>query len=105
VSELAADPVLASVVQTFVDRLEQRIAELAGALERADLPALQAHAHSLAGSGGTVGFPTITDTARALEVCLRTGGEATEAAPLLAALVVQGRRAIAGAPKAGVRAA
>jgi signal transduction histidine kinase/ActR/RegA family two-component response regulator/HPt (histidine-containing phosphotransfer) domain-containing protein len=105
VSELSDDPVLASVVQTFVDRLDQRIAELAGALERADLEALQTHAHSLAGSGGTVGFPTITDTARALEVCLRTGGEATAAAPLLAALVVQCRRAIAGAPKAGERAA
>ncbi len=67
VSELAGDAEIADLVRDFVADLPARSERIAGAARDADYDSLKRLAHQLAGAGGSYGFPSITDAARAIE--------------------------------------
>ncbi len=67
VSELANEPDLAEILQTFVEELPQRIAALNDALGREDYQTIARLAHQLKGAAGGYGFPSITEVAAQLE--------------------------------------
>jgi HPt (histidine-containing phosphotransfer) domain-containing protein len=67
-SQLARHPELRPVVETFVERLPERVAELHRLAEAADLAGLARLAHQLRGTGGNVGYPEVTRVAASLEV-------------------------------------
>jgi HPt (histidine-containing phosphotransfer) domain-containing protein len=79
----ANDPVMAEIVQEFVDRLHQQVDAMKTAMSQNDLGQLAFLAHWLKGSGGTAGFNVFTDPARQLEKLAR-GGEVTQIADALA---------------------
>jgi HPt (histidine-containing phosphotransfer) domain-containing protein len=54
----------------YLDEMPQRLADLAAAAAAGDEPALRIRVHQLAGSGGSHGFPEISDAARAVEAAL-----------------------------------
>ena len=52
----------------FLDKLEQRLADMTAELDRtADADALMRMFHSLAGIGGTYGFPRVSEISRRCE--------------------------------------
>ena len=61
---------LAPVRQRFRQRLPEEIAALNGEWQTGDKSALQARLHRLKGSGGTLGFPQISQLAAAAEAAL-----------------------------------
>ena len=67
------NPEFARIVETFVDQLHGRLAEMQTAYEDADLEQLAELAHWLKGSGGTVGFHCFTKPARRLELLAKEG--------------------------------
>ncbi|MEO1715501.1 MAG: Hpt domain-containing protein [Planctomycetota bacterium] len=66
-SEFAGDPDMLELVQTFVDELPVRAAQLTASLEAGDRDGLIRLAHQLSGSCGGYGFASIGDHARRLE--------------------------------------
>ena len=85
-STLADDPDTAELVALFVDELPQRLAVADALAHRADWESLDRLAHQLKGAAGSYGFPTLTDSAAALEQACRTDCEATVIRQALAAL-------------------
>ncbi len=67
VSEFADDADLADLIQAFVEDLPAQASAIQQAMTEADLEVLRLLAHQLKGSGGTYGFPSITEAAIALE--------------------------------------
>jgi len=67
ISDLAADPDLADLVEEFIAELPARVQALEQACADADLDALASLAHQLKGSAGGYGFPSITEVAAELE--------------------------------------
>ena len=67
------DSDLLEIVQSFVEKLEQRLPEMENAIRTADFANLEADAHWLKGVGGTVGFPDFTAPAQALVDLARQG--------------------------------
>jgi CheY-like chemotaxis protein len=65
------DPEFCQIVQEFVEKFRSQVTAIAGAWEKGDLAGLAALAHWVKGSGGTAGFPALTDPARALERAAR----------------------------------
>jgi chemotaxis protein histidine kinase CheA len=60
----------------FLDKLEQRLADMAAELDRsADADALMRMFHSLAGIGGTYGFPHVSEISRRCEELCATAME------------------------------
>lgn len=66
-SEFAADPDMAEVVEWFVNDLPERIVAFQNCLETNDLAMLRGLAHQLKGAAGAYGFPIITEHAKVLE--------------------------------------
>ena len=68
----------------FLDGLERRLADISAALDSSGDPgALMPMFHSLAGIGGTYGFPQITDISRRCEqLCVMAIAETRPLAPL-----------------------
>jgi PAS domain S-box-containing protein len=65
------DPEFGEIIQEFVDRLRSQVNAIADAWAKGDLAELASLAHWVKGSGGTAGFPVLTDPARALEQAAR----------------------------------
>ncbi len=73
ISEFADDPELKELVSFFVERLGERIAALEQSLADGDLAELASIAHQLKGSGGSYGFPVITERAKIVEERAKLG--------------------------------
>jgi CheY-like chemotaxis protein len=97
ISELADEPGLWPIVQNYLDALPGVLAEAAEAIAAGDAGRLRAIAHGQAGTGGSCGYPTITDTARALDQRLRGGATIAELDAEVRAFQAECRRAVAGA--------
>ena len=97
ISELADEPDLWPIVQNYLDALPGVLAEAAEAIAADDAGRLKAIAHGQAGTGGSCGYPTITDTARALDQRLRGGATIAELAAEVRAFRAECQRALAGA--------
>ena len=75
VSELPADdPEFAEVIVEFVERLKERIPRMQQAIDSDREIALRENLHWLRGSGGTAGFPQLTDFAMAWQNAFRQFG-------------------------------
>ncbi len=67
-SDLAqSDPDFAEIVELFVDGLTQRLEAMQDALQANDMDCLRCLTHQLKGSGGGHGYPTLSQSASALE--------------------------------------
>jgi HPt (histidine-containing phosphotransfer) domain-containing protein len=55
------------IVEQFIDRLKEQLAAMQTALEAGDFDELARLAHWLKGTGGSAGFPDLTELARELE--------------------------------------
>ncbi|MDK9702233.1 MAG: diguanylate cyclase [Sulfuritalea sp.] len=105
----ALEAALAALRQRFIDELPTRLDGMHQALAAmgaaahdgpARLAARRA-AHSLAGAGGTFGFPALGAAARSLELFLDAeAGTPAELATLFAALETEATRAVSGPPPA-----
>ena len=75
---------LLELQRRFLDGLERRLADMAAALEGGAVPeTLMPMFHSLAGIGGTYGFPQITEISRRCEqLCLMAMAQKRPLAPL-----------------------
>lgn len=73
VSTLADDSRFHAIVGQFVQRLPQAIAEADLARQKGDCVELARFAHWLAGSGGSMGFDVLTQSARQLEHLVKVG--------------------------------
>jgi len=71
-SEFKDDPDMAELVQVFVQGLSDRVAAIERALEEENLETLADIAHQLKGTGGGVGYPSITKAAGLLEQAIKT---------------------------------
>ncbi|MDB5302750.1 MAG: rpfC 3 [Phycisphaerales bacterium] len=65
------DPEFCEIVVEFIDRLGEQLTAMQDAWGKQDLSELASLAHWLKGSGGTAGFPALTDPARKLEELAR----------------------------------
>lgn len=66
-----ADPEFSQIIDEFIERLQLQVGAILTAWARGDLKKLGALAHWIKGSGGTVGFDSLTEPARALEQAVR----------------------------------
>lgn len=66
-SELASDPEMREILETYVDTLSARATELTAAAAAGDCERLRFLLHQLKGTAGSYGFPWITEAARSLE--------------------------------------
>ncbi|HVS70775.1 MAG TPA: ATP-binding protein [Phycisphaerae bacterium] len=80
------DPVLRDLTAKFLESLPEKIQAMQASLEAGRLDELAAHAHRLAGAGGSYGFPAVTEAARRVESAAQGGAQRSMLRPLLAAL-------------------
>ncbi len=107
------DSALAALRQKYVARLKDRERDIIKLLQHRDTRGLsddeneqlRIHAHSLAGSGATYGYPAISQAGRALERALGSGAAAKEYLPLVQTLIEACREAAYPPPKAFVPSA
>lgn len=71
-SELAEDPDLRDLVETFVKEMPYRTALYEELLLAGHLEELRRAVHQLKGAAGSYGYPQITDAAAAVEHSIRT---------------------------------
>lgn len=76
-SELANDPDLGELVESFVSALPRRLESLKTGLLEDDLDAVARSAHQLKGAAGGYGFPSISDAAREVEHVVRNKSDRT----------------------------
>jgi len=69
-STMADDPFVAATLGVFIDETSTILAQLRVASREGDTAALSRLAHMLAGTGGTFGFPALTESAQLLESAL-----------------------------------
>ncbi|MCL2701787.1 MAG: ATP-binding protein [Phycisphaerae bacterium] len=72
-SELADEPELADVIDSFVRQLPQRLAEMQQAFAAGAYNELTRLAHRVKGAGGSYGYPTLTNRAKELEDAAKNG--------------------------------
>jgi CheY-like chemotaxis protein len=70
VSELAADPDLRVVAEMFIAHAPDLLKQITDALGRHDLDELKRLAHTLKGSSGSAGFPSLSGKARDVETSI-----------------------------------
>jgi PAS domain S-box-containing protein len=70
-SSFADDPAIAGILDQFVARLAGQVAEMQKALASGQHATLQRLAHRMKGSGGSYGYPQLTDVAAKLESAVR----------------------------------
>jgi HPt (histidine-containing phosphotransfer) domain-containing protein len=68
---LAGAPFLRETVVKFLSTLPARIVDMEAALARGAQEDLRAMAHRLKGTGGTHGYPSLSDRARTLESAIK----------------------------------
>lgn len=66
-----SDPEFRQIVDEFIDRLRGQMDKVSQAWLQGDLEQLSSLAHWIRGSGGTAGFPALTEPARLLEQAAR----------------------------------
>ena len=69
--ELLEDPEFKAIVNRFLERLPNKMAEMAKAREESNWTRLQSLAHELKGTGGSFGYPQLSKFATQLEQCLK----------------------------------
>ena len=79
------------VVSDFIGRLDDRLNQIETAFSEGDLDMVQTEAHWLKGSGGTVGFAQLGDTAATLEAAAKDGETELADAILLQIRDIQSR--------------
>ena len=67
------DPEFRQIVENFLPRLEEQTAAMQAAWERRDHEQVAFLAHWLKGAGGTVGFATLSEMAKTLELLAKQG--------------------------------
>jgi histidine phosphotransfer protein HptB len=70
-SSLASDPVMAELVDMYVEETAEKIATLEAALASGDRDKLRSVAHQMKGAGGSYGFDQVTTCAAALEAAVK----------------------------------
>ena len=68
-----SDPDIRRIVEDFVDRLREDIAELQKLASAGDFAAIAGIAHRLKGTAGTLGFPDFYEPSMKLEFAARDG--------------------------------
>jgi len=101
VSRLQADPRFAKLIVRFQQRLAAQLALMEAAWSSHNLDALEKLAHWLKGAGGTVGYDSFTEPARALELAVKQSDAATIESKLAEIRGLAGRTAVA-AESAGI---
>jgi len=81
-SQFADDPSMADLLAAFVARLDSQVVAMRAALADRRYEDLQRAAHQMKGSGGSYGYPTLSDAARALEDAVKNRDVATAASAL-----------------------
>ena len=61
------DPEFREIVEMFIERLAEQLDEMRESFEQRDFDRLRRLAHTVKGSGGTAGFPALTEPAAELE--------------------------------------
>ena len=74
-SQFADDPDMAEVIEAFVRQLPDRCQSMREALKNSDLPTLQRLAHQMKGSGGSYGYPVLTQAGSELESAAKAGDQ------------------------------
>ncbi len=72
-SRLADNPRFQRIIHSFVEKLEEKMADMDALLASGDMEGLRTLAHWLKGSGGSVGFDDFTAPARELERLAKAG--------------------------------
>jgi HPt (histidine-containing phosphotransfer) domain-containing protein len=94
-SSLAADPVLAELVEQFVGEMPSRVSWLQRQLAAEDWEALRRAAHQMKGAAGSYGFDLLTPYAMRLEALLEGGASPQRIASATNELAAQCRRVTA----------
>ena len=81
ISDFISDPDMAKIIPRFVGRLPQQVAAMQESLHAARYEELRRLAHTLKGSGGSYGYPLLTEAAHILESAakIQDGGNAQAA--------------------------
>src|SRR6185295_5320824 len=77
-STLGGDPEVLALLETFIERLPQRVATIETSLARSDMTALAGQAHQLKGTAGGYGFPILSEAAAKLEASVKGKSEPEE---------------------------
>jgi PAS domain S-box-containing protein len=96
VSELADDPDMAELVNSFLGNLGPKVGQMTEYLSTNRLGDLAKLAHQLKGAGGGYGFPTISDAARQVEHLAKAEQEMEQIQLAVDELTSLCRQAIAG---------
>jgi len=78
ISEFAADPEMAELVDMFVGDLPQRVSKLEHLIDEHDIEGLRTLAHQLKGAAPGYGFPSIGAAAEAVESAVREAEPSTD---------------------------
>ncbi len=70
-SQFADDPQLADILPGFVERLPGQLVALCNALKEERLEDAERLAHRLKGEGGSYGYPTLSEVAKAMELAAK----------------------------------
>ena len=82
VSQYASDPDMAAILAGFVERLPGQVDAMRRLLACQAYEELQRLAHKLKGSGGSYGYPSLTEASRTLEAAAKAGDEEAAAAAI-----------------------
>ncbi len=77
-SLMADDPDMLELVEFFVERLDDQVAEICAALAANDLKQLKTLSHQLKGAAGGYGFPGIGELAAGVEAALLATNQSEE---------------------------
>jgi CheY-like chemotaxis protein/HPt (histidine-containing phosphotransfer) domain-containing protein len=83
-SQFVDDPQLADVLPRFIQRLPGQVAALVAAIAEGKLEDAERLAHRLKGSGGSYGYPALTEAARSLEAAAKARDPSLATAALAA---------------------
>ena len=72
-SNLGSDPLLAEIVDMFVDEIPDRVEKLLEQLSSGDLEGMRRTAHQLKGAAGSYGFEAISPSAAEVEDAIQAG--------------------------------
>ena len=82
VSQFANDPDMATILDAFIARLDSQTGAMRESLRQRRFDDLQRLAHRMKGSGGSYGYPLLTDAARSLEEAAKARSHERAAAAL-----------------------
>jgi len=98
ISELADDPDMTPLVDTFLSNLEPKVGIMAEHLAAQRIAELADLVHQLKGAGGSYGYPDISAAARGVEQCAQSNRDLDQLRRSVDELSGLCRRAIAGRP-------